>query len=176
MRINSIATSELKNLKLNNLLELCLAGDFLVTLFSNTPRYAVQVYFVDKRFFFKTALLLSIQLPAALVYLVDGVQYFFENDKYALQYNFNNMLNDSRTHLYLTTSTLNLTVPSISNLFISAVWLERELADFSGIFFDGLVDTRRLLLDYFQPKQHWETHVSNERAFNNSVYEVSITF
>ena len=37
---------------------------------------------------------------------------------------------------------------SISSLFTSAVWLEREVFDFFGIFFLLHKDLRRILLDY----------------------------
>lgn len=39
-------------------------------------------------------------------------------------------------------------VPSISALFSSAGWFEREAWDMFGIMFDGLTDHRRILTDY----------------------------
>jgi len=40
------------------------------------------------------------------------------------------------------------TVPSVSPLFKSAGWLEREVWDLFGIFFTNHVDLRRILTDY----------------------------
>lgn len=47
-------------------------------------------------------------------------------------------------------SNLNITnqLNSLSKLFLSCVWIERELSEFFNIFFIGLKDSRRLLSDY----------------------------
>lgn len=37
---------------------------------------------------------------------------------------------------------------SLSRVYTSFVWLEREISEFSNIFFKGLRDSRRLLTDY----------------------------
>lgn len=42
----------------------------------------------------------------------------------------------------------NTPVPSVSALFQSAPWFERETWDMYGIMFDGLEDHRRILTDY----------------------------
>jgi NADH:ubiquinone oxidoreductase 27 kD subunit len=45
-----------------------------------------------------------------------------------------------------------LSVSSLTQVYASSVWLERELSEFFGIYFSGLLDSRRLLLDYTKPK------------------------
>ena len=42
----------------------------------------------------------------------------------------------------------NIPLPSIADLFNSAVWLEREAWDMFGIYFTGGIDLRRILTDY----------------------------
>jgi len=39
-------------------------------------------------------------------------------------------------------------VPSITNIYKSACWMEREVWDMNGIFFDNHPDLRRILTDY----------------------------
>jgi NADH/F420H2 dehydrogenase subunit C len=39
-------------------------------------------------------------------------------------------------------------VPSISDIYKSACWMEREVWDMNGIFFEGHPDLRRILTDY----------------------------
>ena len=42
----------------------------------------------------------------------------------------------------------NIPLPSIVDLFNSAVWLEREAWDMFGVYFTGGIDLRRILTDY----------------------------
>ena len=56
----------------------------------------------------------------------------------------------SSERLHVVTSVFGLTnqVGSISNIFQSTTWVERELKEFSGLIFNNLRDSRRLLTDY----------------------------
>ena len=65
---------------------------------------------------------------------------------------------------------------SVSPVYASCVWLERELSDFTNINFIGLTDTRRLLLDYFEEKTLWETHISNDKNYNNTIYDILLAY
>lgn len=42
----------------------------------------------------------------------------------------------------------NLSLPSISELFFAANWLEREVLELNGVFFSGKKDVRNLMLQY----------------------------
>jgi NADH-quinone oxidoreductase subunit C len=42
----------------------------------------------------------------------------------------------------------NKVLPSVSDLYPSALWLEREVYDLYGVFFHGHPDLRRILTDY----------------------------
>lgn len=49
--------------------------------------------------------------------------------------------------IFIKISTANILI-SVSNIFLSAGWLEREVWDMFGIFFLGHLDLRRILTDY----------------------------
>ena len=42
----------------------------------------------------------------------------------------------------------SLIIPSVTDLFASADWYEREAYDLYGVLFDGHDDLRRILTDY----------------------------
>ena len=54
---------------------------------------------------------------------------------------------------------------STSTILSSCVWLERELSEFNVINFVGLVDTRRLLLDYTIQKGSVHTHTEKQSRY-----------
>jgi NADH:ubiquinone oxidoreductase subunit C len=145
-------------------------------LFSNHPKVSLQVFFVEKSFWAKILLLSRLTLPNSLTYVVDGIQFNNGPNEWLVQYNLSTLLTDSRIHVYTEITKFTYSLTSISKIFKSATWLERELGDFTNIYFEGLTDTRRLLLDYFQEKQGWRSHISNERSFNNNFYEVTLNY
>jgi len=120
--------------------------------------------------------LLSLALPYNIPYVVDGAQYQPKSSLLSVQYNTNFMLTDTRLNVFTNISTVNYQLVSVSALFSSVVWLERELSDFTNLNYIGLSDTRRLLLDYFEEKQVWQTHISNDKNYNNSYYDISLAF
>ncbi len=156
--------------------ELFLMSGIINIFYKEQSHYLGQIYYIEKNFWAKSSLYLSLVLPNKLPYVVDGLQYCDLSNNLKLQYNFNFMLTDTRLHIYTKILENNFTCNSISCIFLSCVWLERELSDFTGLLFEGLLDNRRLLLDYFQDKQYWKTHIANERSYSNLVYEVSLNF
>lgn len=57
---------------------------------------------------------------------------------------------------------------SFSSIWASAIWMEREFAEFSEFYFYGLKDSRRLLLDYSIKKKREE----NSEGFYTNFNEV----
>lgn len=83
------------------------------------------------------------------VQLVDicGVDYIEKKERFEVIYNFLSLKFGVRIKLKIKTSELK-PVPSISSIFCSANWLEREVWDMYGIFFSNHNDLRRILTDY----------------------------
>ncbi len=156
--------------------EMFLSFGVVRALYKNQSRYLSQIYYVEKKSWTKTSLYLYLCVPHKLPYVVDGLQYRRDGATLTLQYNYNFMLTDTRLHLYTEVSESQFFCESISGLFPSTIWLERELSEFTGLVFEGLQDNRRLLLDYFHEKHSPQTHVDNERSYSNVIYEVSLNF
>ena len=81
--------------------------------------------------------------------LVDlcGVDYPEDEDRLEVVYNLLSLKRNMRIRVKVRTDTASA-VPSLSNLFLSAEWNEREAWDMYGIFFSDHPDLRRLLTDY----------------------------
>lgn len=148
----------------------------VVCLTSTTHKYSFQQLCLDKTFWAKFFLLFKLGVPAVAPYVVDGAQYRSSGLDWLVQFNTNSMMTDNRAAVYTCLSMNTLELVSTSRIFLSSVWLERELSDFTGISFFGLIDTRRLLLDYFEPKQTWQTHVSNDKNYDNTLYDIFLVF
>lgn len=156
--------------------------DFLVSsyyfyfLFSGTQKKFTISICLDQRRWVSYFFGYVLRLPANLIHLVDGAVWFSSTVKATIQFNTNNVLLENRESLVTFAETSTLWNDSVSKVLPSSVWLERELSDFSGLSFFGLTDTRRLLLDYLEPKQVWQTHLGNDKNYNNSIYDISVNF
>ncbi|MDY0028609.1 MAG: NADH-quinone oxidoreductase subunit C [Pseudobdellovibrionaceae bacterium] len=78
---------------------------------------------------------------------VCGVDYPDRDERFEVVYQLLSLKFNARVRVKVSTDE-NTPVPSVSALFSSAPWFEREVWDMYGIMFDGLVDHRRILTDY----------------------------
>ena len=69
------------------------------------------------------------------------------NNRFSLVYILNSINTTSRL-LISTSFSLNTIIMSISSIYRSALWLEREIFDLFGVYFLKHNDLRRLLTDY----------------------------
>jgi len=80
-----------------------------------------------------------------------------KNNESVVVYNFNLVKNDSRFFLFIMKeskvlyskkNTQNSSLMSITENFLNANWLEREVGELHGLFFSGKKDIRNLMLPY----------------------------
>jgi NADH-quinone oxidoreductase subunit C len=76
-----------------------------------------------------------------------GVDYPNRAERFEVVYQLLSMRHNLRIRVKVTTDE-ETPVSSISSLFSSAPWCERETWDMVGVMFDGLADHRRILTDY----------------------------
>lgn len=81
-------------------------------------------------------------------YLADlgGVDRFTENDRYEVVYNLVNMTRGKRLRVKVLVDESDMTVPTLTTLFRSAQWNERECWDMFGIRFSNHPDMRRMYM------------------------------
>ncbi len=81
--------------------------------------------------------------------LVDvcGVDYPDSEERFEIVYNLLSVAHNQRIRVKLTTDAAT-PVPSVSGVFSSAAWWEREVWDMFGVTFSGHADLRRILTDY----------------------------
>ena len=102
----------------------------------------------------------------------------FDGERFAVIYNLLSLKLNIRIRLRMFTGKDNPPiVPSVSDIWSSANWLERETFDLYGIIFDGHPDLRRILTDYgfvghpfrkdFPISGNVEIHYDQEEKKNN---------
>lgn len=145
-------------------------------LSSNDKKYFNNTVYVDRSLWAKFFALNRITTPNKLPVVVDGIQYSSTESTWVVQFNLASLTSDNRLSVYTLLPTTNLALITVSTVYRSVIWLERELSDFTGINFLGLLDTRRLLLDYFEVKTSWQTHVNNDKNFNENLYDIMLSY
>ena len=78
---------------------------------------------------------------------ITAIDYPDKYNRFLIIYQFVSISNNNRIRV-LSAITENDTIPSITNIYPSANWAEREIWDMFGIFVDGHPDLRRILTDY----------------------------
>ncbi|MGE4314045.1 MAG: NADH-quinone oxidoreductase subunit C [Pseudobdellovibrionaceae bacterium] len=81
--------------------------------------------------------------------LVDicGVDYPEEAQRFEVVYNLLSLRNNQRIRVKVRTDEWT-PIPSVTTIFSSAGWVEREVWDMYGVMFEGHPDHRRILTDY----------------------------
>ncbi len=76
-----------------------------------------------------------------------GVDYPERPQRFEVVYNLLSLVHNNRVTVKVILDD-NSSIPSVSKVFSSADWWEREIWDLFGIFFSGHPDLRRILTDY----------------------------
>ena len=76
-----------------------------------------------------------------------GVDYPERPQRFEVVYNLLSLVHNNRVTVKVMLDD-NSSIPSVSKVFSSADWWEREIWDLFGIFFSGHPDLRRILTDY----------------------------
>jgi NADH/F420H2 dehydrogenase subunit C len=76
-----------------------------------------------------------------------GVDYPSREKRYEIHYLLGSMKYNQRLRIILKVG-INESVPSLISLYSNSNWLEREVWDMFGIFFENHPDLRRILTDY----------------------------
>lgn len=95
-----------------------------------------------------TTISLTLQHLQYFLITMTAIDQLQKSNRFLLNYVFTSYLLAQR--IYITWNS-SMTVPSITNIFPSAIWLEREIYDLFGIFFESNSksnDLRRILTDY----------------------------
>lgn len=78
---------------------------------------------------------------------VTAVDYPEREERFEVVYQMLSLVNNQRVRIKVLTDE-ECPVPSVSGMFPSAIWHEREVWDMYGVFFAGNPDLRRILTDY----------------------------
>lgn len=83
----------------------------------------------------------------------DGDENPFRPERYGVSYHIYSMLYNRRLRVKAFVMEEEPIVPTVTNVWPAANWLEREIADLMGVTFEGHPDQRRLLLP-----EDWNGH------------------
>ena len=124
---NAFQGSEVKILVRNDELTICVDKEFLLTLMEQLR--------TDPDFLFRTLIDIT------------AIDYLGEEQRFQVIYNLLSMHHNQRVRIKVCLSEGD-EIPSITDIYISSDWYEREVFDMYGIKFSGHRDLRRILTDY----------------------------
>lgn len=88
-----------------------------------------------------------------------GIHYPESPLPFGVVYHLHNLQTNERIRIKTFLPADDLHIPTVTDLFATANWMERETYDFYGILFDGHPDLRRILnveyLDYFPMRKEY---------------------
>lgn len=88
-----------------------------------------------------------------------GIHYPDREKALGVVYHLHNLEENIRIRLKTFVSVANPTVPTVTDLYAGANWMERETFDFYGIIFEGHPNLKRILnveyLDYFPMRKEY---------------------
>lgn len=111
--------------------------------YSEINIYLKTKYFYNIIFFLKKELLFYIENLSEII-AFDKLKY---KDRFEIIYYFLSLRNNVKVFLRIKAQEFEA-IPTLSNFFKSATWLEREVWDLFGIYFLKNKDLRRILTDY----------------------------
>jgi NADH-quinone oxidoreductase subunit C len=124
--------------------------DFLNSVMSdiNVSEYELS-FNIEHTNIVKTLRFLRDEPLLSFTQLIDlcGIDWPEKKERFQVAYNLLSMNNNSRIRVKSFTDNNN-SLPSITKLFPSSDWYEREAFDLFGIKFEGHKDLRRILTDY----------------------------
>lgn len=91
---------------------------------------------------------------------ITGVQYPDNTGKeYAVVYHLHSFIHNFRVRIKVFIPEADIHIPTMTGLYASANWMERETYDFYGIIFDGHPNLKRILnieeMDYFPMRKEY---------------------
>ena len=78
---------------------------------------------------------------------ITAIDYPNKKNRFLIIYQFLSITNNQRVRVLLPIN-YNDVIPTLSKLYSSALWAERELWDMFGVYVEGHPDLRRILTDY----------------------------
>ena len=101
------------------------------------------------------------QLQVSYLTLLGAVHYPEDKGReIAVVYHLHSLVNNFRIRLKAFISLANPVIPTITNLYAGANWMERETFDFYGVLFEGHPNLTRILnedsMDYFPMRKEFQ--------------------